>query len=159
MKTAKEMWELVSHWLGNGKKMIIGGIFLVSGIIWFLCTNMNVEGDAFRFIYLCMIVGLMCFVNAMFSKLTGNNINLFVFLLINIVLSTLALEMNIDYDLQFAFQCGCFVFAWVFHGILLPEKQILKRIVMSFFLAFFSLLAVFVSLFGPIMLQMWRYGV
>ncbi len=158
MKTAKEMWELVSHWLGNGKKMIIGGIFLVSGLIWFLCDGMDVESEAFRFIYLFVAVGLMCFVNAMFSKLTETNINLFIFLLINIVLSTLALEMNVDYDLQFAFQCGCFVFAWAFHGIVLQEKQIIKRIVMSFFLAFFSLMAVLVALFGPIMLQMWRYG-
>ena len=84
MKQVKEMWNLIFNWLGNGKKTIMGIGFLLVGVIGNVIANPN--GGLEQFPFVLMMIGALCLVNALFSKVSGCNINLLLFLLVFVVI-------------------------------------------------------------------------
>lgn len=137
MKQFKETWELIFNWLGNGKKTIIGLGFLVIGFFW------NMAGQSVHTLeqvpFIIMVTGGLCLVNALFSKLTDQNINLLFFVLIFISIMELGIYLmggeTSDLTNLVMIWGACFVFIWALHYALLETTEIdgvVKKIVIAF---------------------------
>lgn len=138
MKQCKEMWELVFNWLGNGKKTVMGAGFLLAGFLW------NMAGQPAHILeqvpFIIMVTGGLCLVNALFSRLLEQNINLLGFILIYICIMELGMALmggdvpeNADLVLIWS---ACFVFVWALNYALLETTGfdgVIRKIVFSFF--------------------------
>lgn len=138
MEQFKETWKLVFNWLGNGKKTMIGVGFLVVGFFWNMASQSGHTLEQIPFII--MVTGILCLVNALFSKLTEQNINLLFFVLIFICIMELGIYLmggeTIDFTNLVMIWGSCSVFIWALNYALLETTEmdgIVKRIVIAFF--------------------------
>lgn len=138
MKQFKETWNLVFNWLGNGKKTMMGAGFLVIGFLWNMAGQSTHTLEQVPFII--MVTGSLCLVNALFSKLTEQNINLLLFVLIYVCIMELGIYLmggeTADFTNLVMIWGACFVFVWALNYALLETTEmesIAKRIVMAFF--------------------------
>lgn len=138
MKQLKEAWNLVFGWLGNGKKTIIGIAFVVVGFLWNYFSESSESLQHMPFVV--MMAGALCLVNALFSKLSGENINLLFFILIFVVILELGVYLMGGEELTFTGLVSiwgpCVLFVWALHYALLEASGIdgvVKRIVIAFF--------------------------
>lgn len=156
MEQIKEAWNLVFNWIGNGKKMIMGGCFLIAGIIG---QSMS-EKTLAQIPFILMSMGVLCFVNALFSKITKKNINLLLFLLINILVTEVGITVMAA-DLfegvtMIGVWCLCGVIVWILQTLILREENIPKRVVLTFFETLLSAVAILVVFVLPIFIEVWR---
>lgn len=156
MEQVKEMWNLVFGWIGNGKKMIMGGIFLLAGLIGQSFSDKTLTQIPF----VLMVMGVLSFVNALFSKITKNNINLFLFLFANILVTEIAIALASAELLEGAALFGaevlCVIVLWALHTWLLKAEDKIKRVVLAFAATCTSIVAVLLAFALPIMLEIWR---
>ncbi|MCH5265016.1 MAG: hypothetical protein J1F02_03895 [Lachnospiraceae bacterium] len=155
MEPIEEKRESLFQWIGNGKKMIIGGLLLLAGIIGQILSDRTLEQIPF----ILMSAGLMCFVNTLFSKLTDYNIHLLLFLVINIVAMEIGLTITaadiIEGVTLYSVWVICGIAAWIFQAMILKIEGSAKRAVLSFFETLLSVLALGAALFLPIILEIW----
>ena len=158
MKQVKEMWNLVFNWLGNGKKTIMGIGFLIVGIIANVIANPN--GGLAQFPFVLMMIGALCLVNALFSKLSGCNINLLLFILVFVVIIELGIYLMTDLDTTLTDMASvwgpCFLFMWALQYVVLQLadlQPLVKRVVIAFFATLVGALAVVAVFFLPIFLS------
>lgn len=156
MKQVKEMWNLVFNWLGNGKKTIMGIGFIVVGVIGNILAN-PAEGLA-QLPFIIMMMGALCLVNALFSKLSGSNINLLLFLLVFVVIMELGIYLMDDADIAMTDMVSiwgpCFIFVWALQYVVLQLADIepvVKRVVIAFFETLVGIIAVAATFFLPIL--------
>lgn len=156
MEQIKEIWNLVFNWIGNGKKMIMGGCFLIAGIIG---QSMS-EKTLAQIPFILMAMGVLCFVNALFSKITKKNINLLLFLLINILVAEIGITVMaaglFEGVTMIGVWCLCGVVVWILQTLILQEENILKRVVLTFFETLLSAVAILVVFVLPIFIEVWR---
>ncbi|MCH5251393.1 MAG: hypothetical protein J1F22_00335 [Lachnospiraceae bacterium] len=158
MEQIKEMWSLVFDWLGNGKKMIIGAIFLLIGIIGQALSEKTLAQIPF----LLMAVGLMCFVNALFSKIADKNINLLLYQLIYVVVLEIGLaatssgflgnEGVVDGTTLIGIWLLCIVVAWILQSLLIKIDNVPKRLVLGLAETLLSGLVVVIAFVVPILI-------
>lgn len=155
MKQIKETWNLIFHWLGNGKKLIIGIGFLVIGFLWNYGSESSEALQQLPFII--MLAGALCLVNALFSKLLQTNINVLCFILIFVVILELGMYLMGNEELAFtnmvAIWGACFLFAWALNYALLEAGSmdgVVKRIVVAFFESLLGAVAVVVTFGVPV---------
>jgi len=138
MKQFKEIWELVFNWMGNGKKTAMGIGFLVIGFLW----NYAFQSDRTlgQIPFVIMLAGGLCLVNALFSKLTNENINVLLFILIYVVMMELGIYLmggeTSDFTNLVTIWGACAIFVWALNYALLETTEmdgIVKRIVIAFF--------------------------
>lgn len=138
MKQFKEIWELVFNWMGNGKKTMMGIGFLVIGFLW----NYAFQSDRTlgQIPFVIMLAGGLCLVNALFSKLTNENINVLLFILIYVVMMELGIYLmggeTSDFTNLVTIWGACAIFAWALNYALLETTEmdgVVKRIVIAFF--------------------------
>lgn len=159
MKQMKELWILVNNWLGNGKKCMIGLVFLLVGfaINWF---SHPAEGLS-EIPFVLMVAGGLCLVNALFSKGTGKNINLLLFVLAFICMMDLGIVL-LDGDFsRFTTMVtvigACTIFSWALNFALLQATEVdgvAKKIVISFFETVLSAAVMVLLCFGTLVLTM-----
>ena len=163
-KKEPNMWELVSQWIGNGKKMIFALLFLVLGVIIQICSDKTLSQIAFVF----LSAGMMCVMNAIFSKAAKQNINLIIYLLVNVVVLELAINFSSMgfsqdtsssnasmFDSSIGLICfgAAFVVDWIVHTILIKDAYGPKKIVQGFLLTALSLVAAAIAFVVPIFIS------
>lgn len=138
MEQFKETWNLIFNWLGNGKKTIIGVAFLLIGFLWNMASQPAHTLEQVPFII--MVTGGLSLVNALFSKLTEQNINLLFFVLIYVCIMELGIYLMAAETSNFTnlvmIWGACFAFIWGLNYALLEATEmdgIVKRIVVAFF--------------------------
>ncbi len=138
MKQFKEIWELVFNWMGNGKKTVMGIGFLVIGFLW----NYAFQSDRTlgQIPFVIMLAGGLCLVNALFSKLANENINVLLFILIYVVMMELGIYLmggeTSDFTNLVTIWGACAIFVWALNYALLETTEmdgVVKRIVIAFF--------------------------
>ncbi len=158
MEQIKEMWELVFTWLGNGKKMIVGGIFLLAGMAGQIASGKTLAHIPF----LLMAMGLVCFVNALFSRICACNINLLLCLLLyllvaewGIVAGGIILGAPLGDSTPTVILCWvCFVLVWAGQFFLIRNtREIMKRAVLAVLEVLMSLAAIAAAFLIPILLH------
>ena len=157
MESVKEMWNLVFGWFGNGKKMIAGGLFLLVGMIAQSFSTKTLEQIPF----ILMAAGLMCFVNALFSKISGHNINILLYLVINVAVVEIGLSLtsynlfgdSVDSMTMAVIWILCILAVWILQSLLLPVTGMSKRLSLAFFETVLSAVAVLADFVIPIMLS------
>lgn len=138
MEQWKETGKLIFNWLGNGKKTIIGVGFLLIGFLW------NMAGSSVHTLeqipFIIMVAGALSLVNALFSKLTAQNINLLLFVLIYVCILELGIYLmggeTADVTELVLIWGACSAFIWALNYALLETTEmdgIVKRIVVAFF--------------------------
>lgn len=156
MEQIKEMWDLVFNWLGNGKKAIMGGIFLLIGIIGQSMSDKTLTQMPF----ILMAMGLLCYVNALFSKLTKNNINLLLFLLLNVFLTEVSIAAVTADTISETTMAGiciiCIFVLWVLQVFMIRAEIMTKRIVLAFLMTCLDVVAVLAAFALPILIEIWR---
>lgn len=155
MEQIKEMWQLVFEWLGNGKKMILGSGFLLIGIIGQALSGAILEQGPFLF----MSIGLMCFVNALFSRLASSNINLLLYLMINLLAAEIGIGITASDTLEgvtlYLVWFLCVILAWVLQIFQIHIPEAPRRAVLAFFETILSLIALAAVFLIPIFLHVW----
>lgn len=139
MKQAKEIWNMIFNWLGNGKKVIMGIIFLLAGFVWNY-FGYSSEGLA-EIPFVIMLAGGLFLLNAIFSKATGTNINPLFFVLIFVSMMELGIVLMagdaISNFTNVVMVVGaCMIFVWALNYALLESGEIpgvVKKIVIAFF--------------------------
>ncbi len=157
MKKISKAWNLVFDWLGNGKKIIIGIIFIAVGFVWnFICYS---EAGLGQPPLIIMLAGGLLLVNALMSKLVGTNINPLLYILICIVMLELGLFLMEDEEIDFtnmvAIWGACYIFTWALQYCLLEAAEvdgIAKRIVIAFFEVLLGVVALGVVFGGPVII-------
>ncbi len=156
MEAQEEKRESLFQWIGNGKKMIIGAILLAAGIVGQLLSGRTLAQIPF----VLMGAGLMCFVNALFSKIASCNIHLLLYLIINIAAMELAIAIAgadvLDSTTLYGAWVGCGVAAWIFQIALMKTEGGVRRVVLSFCETLFSAVALVAAFVVPIFLSVWR---
>ncbi len=138
MKQFKEIWALVFNWMGNGKKTVMGIGFLVVGFLWNYASQSDRTLGQIPFVI--MLAGGLCLVNALFSKLTNENINVLFFILIFVVMMELGIYLmggeTSDFTNLVTIWGACAIFVWALNYALLEAAEmdgVVKRIVIAFF--------------------------
>ncbi len=156
MEQIKEMWELVFTWLGNGKKMIVGGIFLLAGVAGQIVSGRTLA----QFPFLLMAMGFVCFVNALFSRICACNINLLLCLLLYLLATEAGIAMAADVldaegsTMAVILCCVCFILIWIGQFFLIRGiPGITKRAVLAFLEVLLSVAAIAAALLLPILLH------
>jgi hypothetical protein len=157
MKKLVEVWNLVFNWIGNGKKTLMGIAFLAIGFLW---NYLSGSSEALQQIpFVIMLIGALLLVNALFSKLTGKNINPLAFILIFVVIMELGLYLTRDVEIDFtnmvAIWGACFLFVWALNYALLEATgipELVKRVVIAFFETLVGAAAIAVAFGIPILI-------
>lgn len=158
MEQVKEMWNLVFNWLGNGKKTIMGIAFLLVGMIANVIAKP--DGGLARLPFILLMVGALCLVNALFSKVSGCNINLLLFILVFVAIIELGIYLMTDLDTTLTDMASvwgpCFAFIWALQYVVLQLADIkpaVKRVVIAFFTLLCGIIAIVAVFFLPIFLS------
>lgn len=159
MERETKLWNLVFDWFGNGKKMIVGGLFFLAGAAAQSFSTKTLQQIPF----LLMAAGLMCFVNALFSKMYKTNINLLLFLLINIAAIDCGIFFTshslpgsagaIDSMTVALIWIVCILAVWALQALILPLESIPRRAGAAFLETLLSAAAVLTAFIIPIMLS------
>lgn len=157
MKKISEMWNLVFDWLGNGKKVMMGAAFIGVGVI--VNTVMESSSGLAQSAFLFFAIGALFFVNALFSKMTGCNINVLLYTLVFIVIMELGMYLMTGIDNSFTNMASvwgpCFLFVWALQYAVLQAadmERISKRLVIAFFDSLVGAIAVVAAFVVPIWL-------
>lgn len=145
--------------LGNGKKMIVGALLLLAGMI---AQSFSTKTLA-QIPFLLMAMGLICFVNALVSKMSGCNINLFLFLAIQLVALEAGLVLT-SYQIPGSTQeldsmtvafiwIACIVIAWILQIFVMRKAGVTKGIALAAFAMFLSVVAALAAFVVPIILS------
>lgn len=156
MKQIREIWNMVFEWLGPGKKLIMGAIFVLCGSIINVLLQ-SAEGLT-QGTFLLLAAGALFWVNALFSKLTNCNINVLCFTLIFIVIYELGMFLmgdNMENTLPnlLSVWAPCFVFVWALQYVVLEAAdmdKIAKRIVIAFFETVVGVIAIVAAFIIPV---------
>lgn len=157
MQKAMELWKLIFDWLGNGKKVIMGLVFIVMGVAlnWLLKTNSGLTQSAFLF----FTIGGLFFVNALFSKLTHCNINVLLYTLVFVVIMELGMYLMNGLDSSFTNMVSvwgpCFLFVWALQYVVLQVadmEPLTKRLVIAFFDTLVGAIAIVAAFIVPVFL-------
>jgi hypothetical protein len=153
------MWNKIFQWFGNGKKMLAGVLLLVAGMIGQSFSQKTLAQIPF----ILMASGLMCFVNVLFSKISKHNINILIFLLINIAALETALSLTsyqmpgsdtaVDSMTMALIWIACLVVVWILQIFLLRIPGWSVRIAMAAGETVVSVIAVCVAFIVPIILS------
>lgn len=156
MEQIKEMWDLVFNWIGNGKKAIMGGCFWLAGMIGQSMSDKTLTQIPF----ILMAMGLLCYVNALFSKVTKNNINLLIYLLLNIFLTEICIAVvsagAVSETTMFGICIACVLVLWVLQVFMVRAEVMTKRIVLAFLMTCLDAVAVLAAFALPIIIEVWR---
>ncbi len=157
MEQFKETWNLVFTWFGNGKKMIAGALFLLTGMIM---QSFSVKTLA-HFPFFLIMAGLMCFVNALVSRMASCNINILLSLIVNLA----AVEIGFALTSYYIVNGGvdslavgtawffCILAAWILQSALLHVDGWPGRLGLAALHVILSAVAVLAALFLPILLS------
>lgn len=136
MRYIVEQWNALLEWLGTGKKVMLGIIFFIAGVIvnWLWRPPEGLMHGSF----LLLMTGVLFFVNALFSKLCKCNIHVVYFILAFIVILELALYLSGDlqkFSNAFMLWGPCFLFVWALQYVVLQVsgmEKFSKRAVIAF---------------------------
>lgn len=158
MEHIVELWNTVFEWLGTGKKVIMGILFLVAGtivnVIW------QPPGGLTHSSFLLFMVGMLFLVNALFSKLLKCNINVLCYILVFVVILELGVALMEDMKNItniISIWGPCFLFVWALQYVVLQAADmegIAKRIVIAFLDTVAGAAAIVAAFMIPIWLKM-----
>lgn len=145
--------------LTNGKKMIVGALLLLAGMIAQSFSTKTLAQIPFLF----MAMGLMCFVNALISKISGCNINLFLFLAIQlaaveagIVLTSYQIPgstQELDSMTVALIWLACIAAAWILQIFVIRRSGAKKGVALAALAMFLSVVAALAAFVVPILLS------
>lgn len=144
---------------GNGKKMIVGALLLVGGMMAQSFSSKTLAQIPFLF----MAMGLMCFVNALLSKISGKNINLFLCLAVQLAALELGLAMT-SYHLPGTAEepdtmtisliwVSLILAVWFLLGFILRRAGVSRFMALAALMVFLSALAALAAFIVPIFLS------
>lgn len=143
--------KAVTDWFGAGKKAAICACMIIIGI--FLTIFGPSKGTLGFVEYMLYAIALTGFVNILFSKINHINISFLPFLLVNIVLGSVAVnlvQLSIS-DMGTATLIGLeavlALVAWVVYALLMKEIAFFRRVVTAFFCTALNSLSLVVMLF------------
>lgn len=127
------------EWFTAVKKSAIGACFLIIAVLFtFLGPR---EGTMGQIEYLFYVLGLISFINILFTKLAAQNINYIIFLIINgaavsfiFAITDLATSGLFETNIANAVTVIILFILWALHSVLLKGVDFLKRLGLSFFL-------------------------
>lgn len=145
--------------LTNGKKMIVGALLLLAGMIAQSFSTKTLAQIPFLF----MALGLMCFVNALISKISGCNINLFLFLAIQLAAVEAGLVLT-SYQIPGSTQeldsmtvaliwLACIAAAWILQIFVIRRSGAKKGAALAALAMFLSVVAALAAFVVPILLS------
>lgn len=158
MEHIVELWNTVFEWLGTGKKVIMGILFLLAGtivnVIWQPPEGLTHSS------FLLFMVGMLFLVNALFSKLLKCNINVLYYILVFVVILELGVALMEDVQNVtniISIWGPCFLFVWALQYVVLQAADmegIAKRIVIAFLDTVAGAAAIVAAFMLPIWLKM-----
>lgn len=156
MEQTKELWNLIFNWFGNGKKMILGTGLLVAGIIGQIISDKTLA----QLPFVLMATGVLCFVNALFSKITSHSINILIFLVINVVMieALIATSSIEEQATRFGVWAILVIAAWLLHTRMIRAERLPKRAVLAFLETLLCAVAIVAAFILPIILEVWKRG-
>ena len=145
--------------LGNGKKMIVGALLLLFGMI----VQSFPAKTLAQIPFLCMAMGLMCFVNALVSRITRQNINLFLFLAVQLAALEFGLSLTVyqlpgtgeelDASVISVIWIVCILAAWQLLGLVFRRNGVSRWMAFAALAMFLCALAALVAFVVPIVLS------
>jgi hypothetical protein len=153
------MWNRIFEWFTNGKKMMAGVLLFLTGMVGQSFSQKTLAQIPF----ILMASGLMCFVNVLFSKISKHNINILIFLLINVAALETALSLTsyqipgsdttVDSMTMAMIWIVCIIAVWVLQIILLRIPERSARIALAAGETVVSMIAVAAAFIVPIILS------
>ena len=165
MEQGKKMYSRILEQIGGKEKIYIGVIFILAGII----GQMFSEKTLGHVPFLLMAVGLLCFVNTLFSKIADTNIDLLLYQLICVAALEIGLALTsfdfignagiTDHVTFIGMWLLCIAAVWILQSFLIKIDNFSKRLVLALAETLASGLAVLVALFLPILVSvLWGKG-
>ncbi|MDR1700858.1 MAG: hypothetical protein LBR68_06665 [Lachnoclostridium sp.] len=133
-----------TEWFTAGKKAGISGLCLLWGVIMTILGPRS--GELGMMEYYLYTIGVIGFVNIIFSALTKNNLNYIWYLVVNGAAAAFMINMYIYMsdtwtgDIMMVMVLIVLLLLWMFHAFILRKVPLIKRLVISFFGALSNLL-------------------
>jgi hypothetical protein len=158
-KKILQIWNAVFDWFGNGKKLIVAALFLLAGMIGQSFSQKTLAQIPF----ILMAAAVMCVVNALFSKIASYNINILLYLLINVAATEIGLSLTsynilgsdteIDSMTMMLIWGICILAVWILQTLLIRIPEWPRRIALAAGETVLSAVAVCVAFVVPILLS------
>lgn len=146
------MYEKITKQMTPGIRMMVGGVLLLVGIIWQLCSRKTLDMYAFYM----MAAAMLCFTNVIMSKLTKATIDPIRYLLLNLVVMIAGFAVmgsgTASEAVKYSVLVVCFLAAWFGNAVLIKCDGVAKRIVMGLVAVLFNILLIGTVFMIPVLM-------
>lgn len=144
--------EKIKEKMTPGVCMLAGGVLMLAGIVWQLCSQKALDMYAF---YL-MSAAVFCFTSVIVPKLAKAPVNPMLYVVGHLVLLIIGFAVTGSDQLTgtalFGFWAVCLIAVWILNALLLPCEGAAKRIVMGFVLMILNVILIGVVFMIPVLI-------
>lgn len=150
------MYEKITKQMTPVIRMMAGGVLLLVGIIWQICSRKTLDMYAFYM----MAAAMLCFTNVIMSKLTKETIDPIRYLLLNVVVMIAGFAVMGSDAVSEAVKYGvlvvCFLAGWAGNAVLIKCDGVAKRVVMGAVAMLFNILLIGIVFMIPILIAVFN---
>lgn len=136
------MYEKLVERLTVPVRMMLGGILLLSGIVWQVLSGKILDMYAFYM----MAAAMLCFTHVIISKLSKGSFDPVKYILFNMLVLIVGFAITesdkLDGVVLYTLWLGCLLADWVINAVLLDCEGAAKRGVMGFAAMFLNILLI-----------------
>ncbi len=135
-----------------GVCVLTGGVFMLAGIVWQLCSQKVLDMYAFYM----MAAGIFCFTSVIVPKLAKVSVHPMYYVVLNLTVLIIGFAVTgsdqLTGALLFGFWAGCLIAVWILNALLLPCDGAVKRIVMGFVSLVLNVILIGIVFMIPVLL-------
>ncbi len=135
-----------------GVCVLTGGVLMLAGIIWQLCSQKVLDMYAFYM----MAAAIFCFTSVIVPKLAKVPVHPMFYVVFNLAVLIIGFAVTGSDQLTgvvlFGFWAACLIAGWILNALLLPCGGAVKRIVMGFVSLLLNVILIGVVFMIPVLL-------